>query len=120
MKTHEQFADELALYALGELHGDELQEFEQHLETCASCRRELQAMRSELALLGLSAVGPRPPARSKERLMRAIASEPRSGTPTPCCGCRPSHILADLDPCGGRAGGNRIFAQLAAEQPEPA
>jgi anti-sigma-K factor RskA len=80
MRTHEQFADELALYALNELHGDELQEFEQHLESCASCRRELQAMRSDLALLGLSAVGPRPPARSKERLMRAIAAEPREAT----------------------------------------
>ena len=77
MRTHEQFADELALYALNELHGDELQEFEQHLETCASCRRELQAMRSDLGLLGLSAVGPRPPGRSKERLMRSIAAEPR-------------------------------------------
>lgn len=79
MRTHEQFADELALYALNELHGDELQEFEQHLESCASCRRELQAMRSNLGLLGLSAVGPRPPARSKERLMRAVAAEPRGG-----------------------------------------
>jgi anti-sigma-K factor RskA len=77
MKTHEQFADELALYALNELHGDELQDFEQHLETCVACRRELQAMRSQLGLLGLLAVGPRPPGRSKERLMRAIAAEPR-------------------------------------------
>ncbi len=77
MRTHEQFADELALYALNELHGSELQEFDQHLESCAACRRELQAMRSDLGLLGLSAVGPKPPARSKDRLMRAIADEPR-------------------------------------------
>ena len=81
MRTHEQFADELALYALNELHGDELQEFEQHLETCVSCRRELLAMRSDLGLLGLSAVGPQPPARSKERLMRALAAEPRGAAP---------------------------------------
>ncbi len=77
MRTHEQFADELALYALNELHGSELQELEQHLDTCASCRRELQSLRSDLALLGLSAIGPRPPSRSKDRLMRAIAPEPR-------------------------------------------
>jgi len=77
MRTHEQFADDLALYALNELHGSELEEFEQHLATCASCRRELHSMRSDLGLLGLSAVGPRPPARSKERLMRALADEPR-------------------------------------------
>ena len=77
MPTHEQFGDELALYALNELSGSELQELEQHLETCASCRREVQALRTDLGLLGLSAVGPQPPARSKERLMRAIAAEPR-------------------------------------------
>ena len=50
---------------------------EAHLQTCASCRRELQALRGDLGLLGLSSSGPQPPARSKERLMRAIAAEPR-------------------------------------------
>jgi anti-sigma-K factor RskA len=77
LKTHDQFADDLALYALHELNGDDRQELEQHLETCASCRRELHALRSDLGLLGLSSGGPQPPARSKERLMRAIADEPR-------------------------------------------
>src|ERR1019366_4433415 len=77
MKTHEQFADDLALYALGELAGSERQELEEHLFTCAACRRELQALRGDLGLLGLSSSGPQPPARSKERLMRAIAAEPR-------------------------------------------
>ena len=77
MKTHQQFADDLALYALNELTGSERQEFEQHLETCASCRREVQALRGDLGLLALSIVGPNPPARSKDRLMRAIAEEPR-------------------------------------------
>jgi len=77
MKTHEQFADDLALYALEELAGAERQEIEEHLESCAACRRELQALRGDLGLLGLSASGPQPPARSKERLMRAIAAEPR-------------------------------------------
>jgi len=77
MKTHEQVADELALYALNELSANDAQDFEQHLETCAACRRELQALRTDLGLLGLSAVGPKPPARVKERLMRAVAAEPR-------------------------------------------
>jgi len=91
MRTHEQFGDDLALYALNELHGSDLQEFEQHLETCASCRRELQAMRADLGLLGLSVVGPKPPARSKERVMRAIAAEPRgvaAHAPSPATGSR--------------------------------
>jgi anti-sigma-K factor RskA len=82
MKTHEQFADDLALYALEELTGSERQEFEGHLDTCASCRREVQALRGDLSLLALSGAGPRPPARSKDRLMRAIAAEPR-GVPAP-------------------------------------
>ena len=80
MKTHEQFAEDLALYALNELSGSERQEFEQHLETCASCRREVQHLRSDLGLLALSTSGPNPPARSKERLMRAVAAEPRGVT----------------------------------------
>ena len=80
MKTHQQFAEDLALYALNELTGSERQEFEQHLETCASCRREVQYLRSDLGLLALSTAGPNPPARSKERLMRAIAAEPRNAS----------------------------------------
>lgn len=82
MKTHEQFADDITLYALEELTGDERVEFEQHLETCAACRREVQFLRSDLGLVGMSAVGARPPARSKDRLMRAVAAEPR-GVPAP-------------------------------------
>src|SRR5271167_4797551 len=76
MKTHEQFAEDLALYALGEMAGSDRQELEEHLHTCAACRRELQALRGDLGLLGLSTSGPQPPARSKERLMRAIAAAP--------------------------------------------
>jgi anti-sigma-K factor RskA len=86
MTTHEQSADYLALYALGDpaLRGKERQEIEEHLHTCAACRRELQALRADMGLLGLSSLGPQPPARSKERLMRAIAAEPprrRSSAP---------------------------------------
>jgi anti-sigma-K factor RskA len=77
MKTHDQFAEDLALYALGELAGADRQELEEHLATCASCRRELQALRSDLGLLALSSAGPKPPERVKESLMRAVAAEPR-------------------------------------------
>lgn len=84
MRTHEQYDEDLALYALNELTGSERREFEQHLETCASCRREVQYLRSDLGLLALTTSGPRPPARSKDRLMRAVAAEPRGVlTPAP-------------------------------------
>ncbi len=81
MSTHEQFADDLALYALDELSGAERVAFEEHLQTCAACRRELQALRGDLGLLGLSSSGPQPPVRSKERLLRAMAAEPRGVSP---------------------------------------
>ena len=79
MSAHEQFADDLALYALGSLEGGETTSLEKHLEGCASCRRELEQLRGDAALLALSASGPRPPARAQARLMDAIAKEPRLG-----------------------------------------
>jgi branched-subunit amino acid transport protein len=78
MTQHAQFADALALYALGALDDQrELAELQAHLGTCGECRRELEALRADAALLALSAVGPQPPQRSRERLMRAVAAEPR-------------------------------------------
>ena len=77
MSTHEQFADDLALLALGQLQGDERAALEKHLEGCAACRRELEQLRGDTALLALSAAGPTPPRRSRERLLKAIAKEPR-------------------------------------------
>jgi len=82
MSVHEQFAEDLSLYALGTLSGDERSAFEKHLETCASCRRELEVIRGDLAVIALSASGPKPPARSREGLVAAIAKEPRL-TPAP-------------------------------------
>lgn len=75
MSAHEQFADDLALYALGSLSGPEKQALEQHLATCAACRNELDALRGDTALLALSATGPAAPARSRERFVKAIATE---------------------------------------------
>lgn len=77
MNAHEQFADDLALYALGTLSGAERTAVEKHLQECAECRHELERLRGDVALLAFSTSGPRPPARSRERLMSAIAREPR-------------------------------------------
>jgi anti-sigma-K factor RskA len=75
MAAHEQFADDLALYALDALDGSQRAAVELHVETCAACRRELGTLRGDMALLALSASGPHPPQRSRERLMSAIAAE---------------------------------------------
>ncbi len=77
MTVHEQFVDDLALYALGALSGEEKVSLEKHLQECASCRRELERLRGDAALLALSTSGPRPPARSKARLMDAIGKQSR-------------------------------------------
>ena len=75
MSGHEQFAEDLALYALNALEGEERASLEKHLLTCAGCRLELEQLRGDGALLALSTLGPRPPARVKQRLMEAVAKE---------------------------------------------
>ena len=78
MSAHPQFAEALALYAMGALDDrQDLAALEAHLGTCGDCRRELEALRADTALLALSATGPQPPARSRERLLKAVAAEPR-------------------------------------------
>jgi anti-sigma-K factor RskA len=83
MSLHGQFAENLALEALGSLEGDERRVLQTHLQECAGCRRELESLRGDLALLALSTGGPKPPARSRERLMTAIAREPRGAAVAP-------------------------------------
>jgi anti-sigma-K factor RskA len=77
MMNHDQFADELQLFALGELDDARAAEFREHMEGCAACRREFEQMQADAALLALSVTGSKPPARSREALMAAIAKEPR-------------------------------------------
>jgi anti-sigma-K factor RskA len=78
MSVHEQFAEDLALYALGALTGEERKALEAHLATCPSCKLELEQFRGDGALLALSTVGAKPPARSRQRLLDAVAKEPRA------------------------------------------
>jgi len=77
MSPHEQFAEDLSLYALGALEGEERANLEKHLETCPSCRLELDQLRGDMALMATSVTGPKPPQRSRQRLLDAIAKEPR-------------------------------------------
>ena len=77
MSSHEQFAEDLALYALGSLQGDELAALEEHLQECSSCRRELEQLRGDMGLLALATAGSAPPQRSRQRLLDAVAREPR-------------------------------------------
>ena len=77
MRVHSRFAEDLALYALGTLEGNEQVELEKHLKDCADCRHELEQLRGDAALLALSASGPAPSERARWRLMNALTREPR-------------------------------------------
>ena len=78
MSDHDQFAEDLALYALGSLQGDELAALEKHLEECASCPRELEQLRGDMGLLALASAAAAPPQRARQRLLAAVAREPRA------------------------------------------
>jgi anti-sigma-K factor RskA len=77
MTQHEQYAEDLALYALDALPGEERAKLDRHLSTCASCRLELEQLRADTALLALSAAAPRAPQRARQSLLDAVAHEPR-------------------------------------------
>jgi anti-sigma-K factor RskA len=70
---------DIAAYALGALEPAEAEALARHLEGCAICRDELEALRSVVDLLPLTApaVGASPALR--RRVRRAIAAEPRPG-----------------------------------------
>jgi anti-sigma-K factor RskA len=88
MSEHEQYAEDLALYALDTLRGDERAKLEQHLATCAACRLELEQLRGDMALLAMSAAGPRPPQRARQRLLDAVARESRTSNAGQTSGSR--------------------------------
>ncbi|HTC49575.1 MAG TPA: anti-sigma factor [Candidatus Aquilonibacter sp.] len=77
MSEHEQYAEDLALYALDALAEADRVKLEQHLASCSACRLELEQLRGDTALLALSAAGPRPPQRARQRLLDAVTREPR-------------------------------------------
>src|ERR1700729_2049328 len=77
MSEHEQYADDLALYALDALRGEERTRVDAHLATCAACRLELEQLRGDTALLALSTAGPRPPQRARQKLLDAVGREAR-------------------------------------------
>jgi anti-sigma-K factor RskA len=81
MSMHEQLSEDLSLYALGALEGEERAAVDKHLAECPECRQEVERLRGDLALLALSVSGTKPPLRSRQRLMAAVAKEPRQIRP---------------------------------------
>jgi anti-sigma-K factor RskA len=78
MSAHEQFAEDLALHALGALQGEDKRALEQHLASCSSCRSELVELQSDTELLAFSVAGRAPSMRVREKLIGATAPEPET------------------------------------------
>src|SRR5262245_4208809 len=65
----------VAPYALDALDQQEEREFEEHLASCESCRKELARLRETAASLAYAAPGPAPPAALKERILEQARAE---------------------------------------------
>jgi len=70
--------EDLDLYALGALDGQEKQTLEAHLRACSACRGELAAARRRVSLLGLAAPPLAPSPSVKTALMQKVRSESAS------------------------------------------
>jgi len=69
--------EDLDLYALGALDGEEKQTLEAHLRDCAPCQRDLAAARQRTSLLGLAAPPDSPRPQVKSALMDKVRAEKR-------------------------------------------
>jgi anti-sigma-K factor RskA len=74
--SHEPFETLAAVYAVGALDGDDLEQFEAHLPTCAPCQAAVRDAQETLARAMLSAPPQAPPAAAREALARRVADRP--------------------------------------------
>ena len=78
MRAHQQISEDLVQYALGELNPPQSGEIREHLDDCSTCSRELEEIHTGMAALAMSASASAPPARSRVRLLKAVAAEPHA------------------------------------------
>ncbi|MGZ4333914.1 MAG: anti-sigma factor [Gaiellaceae bacterium] len=64
-----------APYALDALTEEDRERFEEHLETCASCRAEIAGLQDAAASLAFAVEGPPPPAGLRSAILDAARSE---------------------------------------------
>jgi anti-sigma-K factor RskA len=82
--------EDLDLYALGALDGEEQQMLEAHLRACAYCQQQLAAARQRTALMGLAAAPAAPRPQVKLALMEKVRAEKRAGAQTSATHAPPS------------------------------
>lgn len=74
-RGHEQYEDNVGAYLLGALPELEAEVFERHLQSCPSCRRELEQLRVAAEALPRAVEPVVPPPELKESLMRTVWAE---------------------------------------------
>jgi|HubBroStandDraft_4_1064222.scaffolds.fasta_scaffold00728_9 anti-sigma-K factor RskA len=85
MSAHEQYRDDLALYAVGALSSEESARLELHLAECSTCREELNSLSEAAAQIALAVEPTVPSAHFRAELMarleeqRSVAVAPRDG-----------------------------------------
>jgi anti-sigma-K factor RskA len=79
MTTPHANPEDLDLYALGALDGEEKQSLEAHLQACPHCLQQLAAARQRTALIGLAAPPAAPRPQVKSALMDRVRAEKRAG-----------------------------------------
>jgi anti-sigma-K factor RskA len=72
---HREYEENVGAYLLGALSDHEAELFERHLETCPSCRRELDELRVASEALPRAVEPVVPPPELKESLMRTVWAE---------------------------------------------
>lgn len=72
MTDHEQYRDDLPLYAVGALSGEESKCLEGHLAECSACREELSSLNEAAAQIALAIEPAAPPAHFREQLMARL------------------------------------------------
>ncbi len=76
MTAHEEYRDDLPLYAVGALTSEEAERIKRHLAECPACREELQAFEEAASHIAMAVEPQAPPARLKQQLLARLESEP--------------------------------------------
>jgi anti-sigma-K factor RskA len=80
-RTHDEYKDNIGPYVLGALPQLEAELLERHLDTCESCRAEVEELRPVMAALARSVPQVEPPPSLKARLMETVNAEASARSP---------------------------------------